>query len=103
MLLTIEQAAQKLNVPIASVKTAAEAHGLLIRMGRAVRIADADLEGLIQLCRNQPKAHASTGARMAANGSSAKQDKATSTRALEACRKLKQSSPSTSKRAIEAV
>ena len=37
-LLTIDEAAERLGVPRASLRSAAQEHGYLVRMGRAVRI-----------------------------------------------------------------
>lgn len=42
-LLTIEAAAAELGVPCKSLRTAAEAHGYLIRMGLAIRLRRAIL------------------------------------------------------------
>ena len=54
-LLTVDEAANELGVPAGSLRTAAREHGLLVRMGRAVRIDPDDLPELIDRCRDQPK------------------------------------------------
>ncbi len=70
-LLTFQEAAKRTGVPMASLRTAADEHGLTIRMGRAVRIHPHDIGKLIGLCRVEPKARASTGAQTAKPGKSA--------------------------------
>lgn len=60
-LLTFDEAAAALNVPVGSLRSAADEHGLTIRMGRAVRLDPNSLEELIDLCRVEPKARPSTG------------------------------------------
>ncbi len=67
-LLTIEAAAAELGVPCKSLRTAAEAHGYLIRMGRAIRLDREQLPELLRKCQNAPKAPVSTGTRAGANG-----------------------------------
>ena len=49
-LLTIEAAAAELGVPCKSLRTAAEAHGYLIRMGRAIRLDREQLPELLRKC-----------------------------------------------------
>lgn len=61
MLLTFEDAARQMGLPVASLRSAADRHGITIRMGRAVRIHPDDLGRLIDLCRVDPKAPACTG------------------------------------------
>jgi hypothetical protein len=70
-LLTIEQAAAALSVPRGSLKAAAEQHGMLIRMGRAIRLDPETLEELVKLCREPQKAPVSTGGHARTSGSSA--------------------------------
>lgn len=53
-LLTIEQAAKLLNVPKGSLRAAAEEHGFLVRMGRAVRIDQDQLGDLVERCKQPP-------------------------------------------------
>ncbi|WP_171172601.1 helix-turn-helix domain-containing protein [Ruegeria sp. HKCCA0370] len=53
-LLTIEQASEILNVPKASLRTAAEEHGYLVRIGRAVRIDQDQLRDLVEKCKIPP-------------------------------------------------
>lgn len=50
-LLTLKQAAAALNVPIGSLRRAAEQHGYLIKIGIAVRIREEELPALIEACR----------------------------------------------------
>ena len=50
-LLTIDEAANELGVPAGSLRRAAERHGFLVRMGRAIRI-DADTLGKVWECDN---------------------------------------------------
>lgn len=59
-LLSIPEAAESLNVPVTSLRTVADEHGLTIRMGRAVRLHPHDLDTLVKLCRVAPSAPAST-------------------------------------------
>lgn len=47
-LLTINAAADQLGVPPGSLRTAAKKHGLLVRMGRTIRVDRDDYEELIQ-------------------------------------------------------
>lgn len=59
-LLTIREAAMRLGVPMAALRAVAELHGFLVYIGRAVRIEEDALPELVKLCRNAPKAPAST-------------------------------------------
>ena len=70
-LLTLDEAAAELGVPPGSLRGAAQRHGLLVRMGRAVRIDPDDLPELIDRCRDQPRDRDSTAAQIAATTSSA--------------------------------
>ena len=94
-LLTIDEAAAKLGVPKGSLKTAAEAHGHLVRMGRAIRIDPESLPELIELCRGKPQERDSTNAVAASTRSATPPD--SSTRALEIAEKLKRRSPAISR------
>ena len=93
-LLTIEEAAAELGVPKGSVRTAAEQHNLLVRMGRAIRIDPETLGELIQLCRENPQEHASTSAAVAYSPSETAPD--SSTRAHEIAEELTRPSRDTS-------
>jgi excisionase family DNA binding protein len=95
-LLTIEEAAQQLGVPKGSLKTAAQEHGLLIRMGKALRIDPNSLKELIVKCREKPKEPASTGGKTKGFGSSVIQAAPTVQRALETAALLKTRSQPTS-------
>ncbi|UAB89687.1 helix-turn-helix domain-containing protein [Ruegeria sp. SCSIO 43209] len=54
-LLTIEQAAELLNVPKGSLRTAAEEHGFLVRIGRVIRLDESQLGELVERCKEPPK------------------------------------------------
>ena len=69
-LLTIPEAADHLGVPVRSLRRAAETHGLLVCIGRAVRIDRDRLPELIAKCQSEPKAPAYTGTLPAESGSS---------------------------------
>jgi hypothetical protein len=60
-LLTFDQAALALNVPMESLRSVADAHGKTIHMGRAIRIDEDDLKELVKLCQRKPKVPASSG------------------------------------------
>lgn len=53
-LLTIEQASKLLNVPKGSLRAAAEEHGFLVRIGKAVRIDQDQLGDLVEKCKVPP-------------------------------------------------
>lgn len=59
---TVEQAAAELGVPKASLRAAAARHGMLVRIGRAVRLDPDTFEELLSRCRESQKAPASGGA-----------------------------------------
>ena len=69
-LMTIEAAAASIGVPKASLRSAAERHGFLIRIGRAIRIDPNQLPELLRKCQSAPKDHAFTGTNQEASGSS---------------------------------
>ena len=60
-LLTLDEAATELGVPRASLRSAAERHGFLVRMGRALRIDPETVPELIEKCRSKPRVPAGTG------------------------------------------
>jgi len=98
-LLRIEEAADMLGVPCASLRTAATEHGLLIRMGRALRLRQEDLAELIEKCRCQPEARAYTSENAKGVGPSTLSKTLASPsvqRAQTTAAKLKASSPATS-------
>lgn len=96
-LLTIEEAAAELGVKKGSLRSAAQRHGLLVRIGRSVRI-DADTLGeLIEKCRDSAKDPASTDAATPASTSSGTAPGSTQ-RARETAERLKRLSPGTSRR-----
>jgi excisionase family DNA binding protein len=88
-LLTIEEAAAKLNVPKQSLRSAAQAHGMLVKMGRAVRIDPDQLKELIDKCRENPRDRASTGGETRKSGSSGTPGGPTYRPALETAAMLK--------------
>ena len=105
ILRTIEQAASELGVPVASLRCAAEAHGITVRMGRAIRINPADYGELIRLCQGQAREPGYTGASRtvpeAANGSS-ETARNSVRQAQRTSDMLKQSLQTTSQNATEA-
>ena len=99
-LLTIDEAAEQLGVPCGSLRTAAQRHGYLVKMGRAVRIDPDTLGELIELCRENPQGPDSTSAPKAAapaTGLSATADNSCQ-RALATAERLKASSRRTSRK-----
>lgn len=96
LLCGIDEAARECGVPAASLRSAAEKHGFLVRMGRAIRLERNRLPELIVKCRDQPKDHASTNSSTATNGISGIQATPTAQRAAQAAQKLKKRSVPTS-------
>ena len=94
-LITIKVAAEELGIPPGSLRTAAEAHGLLVRMGRALRIDPETLPELIELCQGKPQEPAYTFTPSASSFTSGTEP-SSSQRALEAAEKLKRPSRGTS-------
>lgn len=88
-LLTLDEAARQLGVPKGSLKSAAERHGLLVRMGRAVRIDPNTIEELFEKCRENPKVPASIGERTSRSGSFVTPDAQTYQPALATAAMLK--------------
>lgn len=95
-LMTIEAAAAEIGVPKASLRSAAEQHGFLIRIGRAIRIDPNQLPELLKKCQNAPKAHASIGTNPGESGSSAIQDARKLQQAQQTAQRLKDASRNTS-------
>lgn len=97
-LLTIPEAAEALGLPAQSLLRAAEQHGHLVRMGRAVRILESELGELIDKCRCQPKAPASSSGneKDAPPSMPSRTDPPKSARAQEIADKLKSASQNTS-------
>lgn len=96
MLCRIEEAAADLGIPAASLRNAAEAHGFIVRMGRAVRIERNRLPELIKKCRDQPKEQGSTSTSTAPSGTSSIPDAGQGQRAAQAAQRLKKPSQPTS-------
>lgn len=99
-LLTVDEAADELGVPPGSLRTAARRHGLLIKLGRAVRIDPDDLQELVRQCRDTPRARDSI-ATSTVSGISATTGENSSQRALEVAAKLKALSRGTSPRSTD--
>ena len=92
----IEEVAAELGVPKASLRTAAETHGFLVRMGRAIRLERDRLPELLKKCRDQPKEQGSTSSNTARTGTSEILGNPTAQRAAQAASKLKKPSRRTS-------
>jgi len=95
---TLEEAADDLGVPLRSLRTAAEEHGFLVQMGRAIRIDRNDYGRLVKKCQGQAKGQGSTSSRTARTGTSVTPDNPTAARATQAAQKLKKPSQPTSPR-----
>ena len=95
-LLSIPEAAAELGVPPGSLRRAAEKHGLVVRMGRAIRIAQQDFEELIRKCQDEPKEQDSTADPKAESTSSGTRGGNSNQRALQTAERLKQLSRGTS-------
>ena len=96
LLCTIEDAAQEIGVPVASLKTAAREHGYLVQMGRATRLERDRLKELARKCRVQPKEQGSTNSSTGLTGTSGTPVAPTAQRAAQAVKKLKNPSARTS-------
>jgi hypothetical protein len=94
----LEEVAAELGVPKASLRTAAENHGFLVRIGRAIRLERDRLPELLKKCRDQPKEQGSTNSSTARIGTSETRGNPTAQRAAQAASKLKKPSPRTSPR-----
>ena len=90
-LLTLDEAATELGVPKASLRAAAEHHGLLVKFGKTVRFDPATIPEIIKLCRENPKVPASTCTRSASSFTSATAHDSLE-RAQETAEKLKRPS-----------
>lgn len=102
-LLTLEAAASALGVPVRSLRSAAEQHGYLVRMGRAIRIEAESLGELIQKCRDPQKAPAFTSSPIARTGISETQGDQINQRAASAAQMLKRRSQPTSPQKAAAI
>ena len=67
-LLSIPEAARALGVPEASLRSAAERYGFIVRMGRSVRVDSQQFDQLVRKCQDAPRAPASTGESHAMTG-----------------------------------
>ena len=97
-LLKLKEAATELGVPPGSLRTAAQRHGLLVKMGRAIRIDPNDLPELIKSCQEPPKDQDSTAVATPACTSSATPDARSVQLAHETAERLKRLSRSTSRK-----
>ena len=95
LLCTIDEAADDLGVPKASLRTAAQEHGYLVRMGRSLRLERDRLPELLKKCRDQPKERASTSSNTAPTGTSETPGSQIAQRAAQAAKKLKKRSEHT--------
>ena len=98
LLLKIEEAANQLGIPKGSLRSAAETHGYLVKMGRTVRIDQESLPELIKLCRDQKQAPASTNLKTESSSSEIPVGR-NNQQALETAEKLKRLSRDTSRNA----
>ena len=99
-LLTIAAAADELGVPAGSLRTAAQRHGLLVRIGRAIRIDPNDLPELIKSCQDKPRDRDCI-ATSTVSGISATTAESSSQQALEVAAKLKARSRRSSPRSTD--
>lgn len=88
-LATLEEAAKELGVPKGSLRAAAEEHGYLVRMGRAVRIDRNDFEALVQKCKEQGRSDAPAPSGKTRQRELAPKESQTASRAWEAVQRLK--------------
>jgi hypothetical protein len=88
----IEEAAEELGVPRASLKTAAQKHGFIVRMGRAIRLERDRLPELLKKCRDQPREQGSTSSNIVPIGTSGTPGNQTVQRVAQAAMKLKKRS-----------
>lgn len=92
----IDEVAEEWDVPKASLRTAAERHGFLVRMGRTLRLERDRLPELLKKCRDQPKEQDSTNSNTGRTGTSETRGNPTAQRASQAASKLKKPSERTS-------
>lgn len=92
----IEVIAKELGIPKSSLRTAAEKHGFLVRMGRAIRLERDRIPELLKKCRDQPKEPGSTNSNTDRTSTSGTQANPTAARAAQAAQKLKKRSGPTS-------
>lgn len=97
-LATLPEAARELGVPVGSLRREAERLGFLVRVGRSLRIARADYQGIITACRESARAPASSSGATAA-GISATPAGCSLARAHETAERLKRLSRATSRSA----
>ena len=96
ILCTVEDAATELGVTVSGLRSAAEEHGYLVRMGRAIRLERKSLPELIKKCRAKPKAPDSTNSHTASTGTSETPENLIAQQAAQAAAKLKKRSGPTS-------
>lgn len=93
-LLTIKEAADRLGVPAKALRRVAEDHGFIIKMGRAIRLDPNQLQEIIEKCRDQARAPASSP-NGTASGISETEAESSVARALETANGLSKRSPDT--------
>ena len=98
-LLTIAEAVDELGVPPGSLRSAAQEHGFLVKMGRTTRIDPDTLPELIAKCRTPRDRDCIATPRQACTSSAMTAD--TTQRALEIAEQLKQRSRGTSRKGTD--
>lgn len=95
----LKHLANEWEVPLAALRRCAEQTGLLVSIGSALKIAEADLREFIILCQENPNRPASTSGNAPAETPSTSSSTAAgkSARAQEIATKLKSRSKNTSK------
>ena len=98
-LLTFEQAAAELNVPVTALRNAADQHGKTVRIGRVLRLEEADLKELVRLCRVKPKALEKSGEidpqKDESHSGKSETDLTENQQALQTANSLRKNSPNT--------
>lgn len=93
---TIDEIASEIGVPKKSLQKAAERHGYLIRIGRALRLDRNQITELLKKCQDPPKEPDSTSSLTDRTGTSATRGNPTGQRAAQAVQMLKKRSAPTS-------
>ena len=94
--ITVREAAERLDFPVATTERIARDLGLLIMAGNRKRIDPNDLPEIMDACRSTPRDRASTGTQRPGSTSSATQVGGTAQQALEIAARLKKPSVTTS-------
>lgn len=85
----IKDAALALGIPPASLRSAAEHHGYIVRMGRAIRLERDRLNELVKKCRDKPREQDSINSPTVRTGISETRGSQTAARAANAVEMLK--------------